>query len=150
MNSLIKLLAKSGLLKPDLDYQLLRISMIIIFVLSDTRNGFEYEAQVLIPYITHGPLISWLYPAFGVRGASWFLGVSEWLIAVLLLMGFRNKTLGSLGALGSVITFVCTVTIIPFMPVPGRHRSADFPRSRPILAPSSSRTSSCWPSPSTC
>ena len=25
-----------------------------------------------------GALISWLYPVFGIRGASWFLGVAEW------------------------------------------------------------------------
>ena len=30
--------------------------------------------------------------------------------------GFWNKKLGILGALGSIATFVCTVTIIPFMP----------------------------------
>jgi uncharacterized membrane protein YkgB len=44
------------------------------------------------------------------------LGVSEWLIAALLLLGFWNKELGILGALGSCATFVSTVTIIPFMP----------------------------------
>jgi uncharacterized membrane protein YkgB len=127
MNSLIKLLAKSGLLQPDLDYRLLRISMIIIFVLFGYQKWFEYEALVLIPYISHGPLISWMYPVFGVRGASWFLGVSEWLIAALLLLGFRNKTLGTFGALGSVVTFVCTVTIIPFIPGAWEASAGGFP-----------------------
>ena len=49
------------------------------------------EAQVLIPYISHGPLIFWLYPVFGIRGASWFLGVSEWLIGALLFLGFWDS-----------------------------------------------------------
>src|SRR2546426_5717104 len=31
----------------------------------------------LIPYISNGPLISWMYPLFGVRGASWLLGVDR-------------------------------------------------------------------------
>jgi uncharacterized membrane protein YkgB len=56
------------------------------------------------------------YPLFGVRGASWFLGVSEWLFGALLFLGFWNKRLGILGAIGSIATFVGTVTIIPFMP----------------------------------
>ena len=81
-----------------------------------TSPGFAYEAQVLIPYISNGPLISWLYPVFGIRGASWFLGVSEWLFGALLFLGFWNKRLGILGAIGSTVTFVGTVTIIPFMP----------------------------------
>jgi uncharacterized membrane protein YkgB len=74
------------------------------------------RSQVLIPYISNGPLIWWMYPVFGIRGTRWFLGVSEWLIGALLFSGFWNKELGILGALGSVVTFVMTVTIIPFMP----------------------------------
>ena len=116
MNPVVKLLAKSGLLTQDLDYHLIRGSMVLIFVLFGYQKWFEYEAQVLIPYISNGPLISWLYPAFGIRGGSWFLGVAEWLFGALLLLGFWNKKLGLLGALGSVATFVATVTIIPFMP----------------------------------
>jgi hypothetical protein len=80
----------------------------------------------LIPYISNGPLIFWMYPVFGVRGASWFLGVSEWLICALLFLGFWNKKLGILGAIGSCATFVSTVTIIPFMPN-GWDASAGFP-----------------------
>jgi uncharacterized membrane protein YkgB len=72
MDSLIKILTKSGLLTNDLDYHLLRASMVIIFLFFGYQKWFEYEAQVLIPYIRNGPLISWMYPVFGIRGASWF------------------------------------------------------------------------------
>jgi uncharacterized membrane protein YkgB len=51
-----------------------------------------------------------------MRGATLFLGVSEWTFGTLLFSGFWNKKLGILGALGSAITFIATVTIIPFMP----------------------------------
>jgi hypothetical protein len=57
-----------------------------------------------------------MYPVFGVKGSSFFLGVSEWLFGALLLAGFWNRKLGILGALGSIVTFVCTITIISFMP----------------------------------
>ncbi len=70
----------------------------------------------MVPYISNGPLIFWMYPVFGIRGASWFLGVSEWTFGALLFAGFWDKRAGVLGALGSVATFVGTVTIIPFMP----------------------------------
>ena len=116
MDALIKTLAKSGLLREDLDYHLIRASMVIIFLFFGYQKWFDYEAQVLIPYISNGPLIFWMYPVFGIRGASWFLGVSEWLFGALLFLGFWNKKLGILGALGSCVTFVMTVTIIPFMP----------------------------------
>src|SRR5215831_3216427 len=127
MNFLINIMIKFGLLKDDLDYHLIRASMVIIFFFFGYQKWFEYEAQVLIPYISNGPLVSWLYPVFGVRGASWFLGVSEWLFGALLLLGFWNKKLGILGAAGSIVTFVATVTIIPFMPNGWDDAAGGFP-----------------------
>src|SRR6201989_1363472 len=116
MNSLFKKLAKSRLFSSDLDYHLVRASMVIIYLLFGYQKWWEYEAQTLIPFISNGPLISWMYPVFGIRGASWFLGVAEWTFGALILLGYWSKRLGMLGAAGSVVTFVLTVTIIPFMP----------------------------------
>ena len=99
VNLLTKGLARLGLLRKDLDYHLMRASMVLVFLLFGYQKWFEYEAQVLIPFISNGPLISWLYPVFGIRGASWFLGVAEWSFGALLLLGFWNKKLGMLGAL---------------------------------------------------
>jgi len=79
MNFLINTLTKFGLLKDDLDYHLVRASMVIIFLVFGYQKWFEYEAQALIPYISNGPLIFWMYPVFGIREATDFLGVSEWL-----------------------------------------------------------------------
>ena len=116
MNSLIKVLIKFGILTEDLDYHLIRAAMVIIFFFFGYQKWFAYEVERLIPYISNGPLIFWLYPAFGMRGATLFLGVSEWTFGTLLFLGFWNKKLGVLGALGSSVTFISTVTIIPFMP----------------------------------
>lgn len=116
MGTLVNALARSGILKKDLDYHLLRAAMVIIFFFFGYQKWWAYEAQRLIPYISNGPLIFWLYPAFGVRGASWFLGSCEWTFGTLLFLGFWNKRLEILGALGSCATFIGTVTIIPFMP----------------------------------
>src|SRR6202022_942908 len=121
------ILTKSGLLTTDLDYHLIRASMVIIFLAFGYQKWWEYEAQVLIPYISNGPLISWMYPVFGIRGASRFLGVSEWLIAALLFLGFWNRKAGILGALGAIATFITTVTIIPFMPDGWAASAGGFP-----------------------
>src|SRR5262249_19334510 len=113
---LTTLLGKTGLLESEFDYHLLRSSMVIIFLFFGYQKWWDYEAQTLIPFISNGPLISWMYPVFGIRGASWFLGVSEWLFGALIFIGFWNKTLGALGAAGSCLSFIMTITIIPFMP----------------------------------
>ena len=70
MNLLIKILTKLGLLTKDLDYHVVRASMVILY---------------------------------------FFFGA-------LIFLGFWNKPLGVLGALGSCVTFIMTITIIPFMP----------------------------------
>ena len=127
MNFVRRILTKLGLLKYDLDYHVVRASMVIIYFFFGYQKWFEYEAQTLIPFISNGPLISWMYPVFGVRGASWFLGVSEWLFGALLFLGFWNKTLGILGALGSCVTFIMTITIIPFMPGGWAASAGGFP-----------------------
>src|ERR1700744_4988471 len=127
MKHLASLLDRVGLLRGDLDFHLVRWSMIIIFFFFGYQKWFWYEAQTLIPYISNGPLISWLHPVFGIQGASWFLGVAEWIICVLLLLGLWNPTLGALGALGSTVAFICPVTIIPFMPGGGAAAAGGFP-----------------------
>ena len=127
MNLLIKILTKLGLLKKDLDYHVVRASMVIIYFFFGYQKWFAYEAQGLIPFISNGPLISWMYPVFGIQGASWFLGVSEWLFGALLFLGFWNKKLGILGALGSCVTFIMTITIIPFMPDGWAASAGGFP-----------------------
>ena len=116
MNSLIKTLARSPLLTGDLDLHVVRGSMALVFLLFGYQKWFEYEAQGLIPFIENGPLTVWMYPVLGLHGATYFLGVSEWLTAALLIWGFWNPRAGVVGAILSVATFVTTVTIIPFMP----------------------------------
>jgi uncharacterized membrane protein YkgB len=49
MNRLIDLLIKIGILKDDLDYYLIRASMVIMFAFFGYQKWFEYEAQALIP-----------------------------------------------------------------------------------------------------
>ena len=115
MDRLINGLAKLAIFKSDFDYHLVRASMVFIAFFFGYQKWFQYEADALIPYISHGPLIFWLYPVFGIRGATYFLGASETLFGVLLFLGFWNRKLGIIGALGFAFSMISTFTIIPFM-----------------------------------
>lgn len=116
LDRFVGILRRLGLLTEDLDYHIIRSAMVIVFLFFGYQKWWAYEADRLIPFISNGPLIWWLYPAFGLRGASWFLGTFEWIFGALLFAGFSDKRLGLLGAAGSAATFIATVTIIPFMP----------------------------------
>ena len=127
MTFVTKILIKLGILKEDLDYHFLRASMVIIYFFFGYQKWFDYEAQGLIPFFTHGPLIFWMYPVFGVKGATYFLGVSEWLFGALLFAGFWNKKAGILGALGMCFAMLATATIIPFIPGGWAASAGGFP-----------------------
>lgn len=116
MNALIKTLEKSGLLRESPTDGLLRTSMILIFYIFGYAKWHAYDVPLLTPLIRASPLISWLIPVFGPHGAVWFLGSAEWIIGTLLLLGFWNSRLGLIGAIGSAVTFICTLTILPFLP----------------------------------
>jgi uncharacterized membrane protein YkgB len=70
LNLLVEILIKFGILKEDRDYHFARASMVIIFLFFGYEKWFDYEAQVLIPYLTNGPFISWMYPVFDIHGAG--------------------------------------------------------------------------------
>src|SRR5262249_14148070 len=123
---LARMMAALGLLSEDLEYHLLRSAMVIIFCFFGYTKWHQYAAQLMIPFISNSPFIFWLYPAFGLRGGARFLGASEWTICALLYAGFWDKRFGVLGAVGATMTFITTVTIIPFIPN-GWDPAAGFP-----------------------
>ena len=134
MKPLFNALIKVGILKDDLDYHLIRASMVIIFLFFGYSKWFSYEAQGLIPLISHGPLIFWLYPVFGIRGAGRFLGTSEWLFCALIFSGFWNKKLGVLGAMGACFAFISTISIIPFLPGAWEKSAGGLPAMTDMVA----------------
>ena len=127
MNLVNRTLVKLGILRDDIDYHFVRGSMVIIFAFFGYQKWFNYEAQALMPFINHGPLIFWMYPVFGIRAATLFLGAAEWIFGLLLLLGFWNRQLGIIGAIGSCFSFIATFTTLPFFPNGWEPSAGGFP-----------------------
>jgi uncharacterized membrane protein YkgB len=134
MNALIRLLTRSGLLSKDLDYHLVRTAMVITFILFGYQKWFPSEAEALFPFIISSPLTFWLYPEFGIRGAAYVLGIAEWLVATLLFFGFWNLKSGILGALGSCLGGIATLTMLLVIPNAWDASAGGFPAMTPIGA----------------
>jgi len=127
MNALIIRLSRTNLFSGDLTSHLVRACMVLTFIIFGYQKWFSFEAHQITPFISHSPLVFWTIPAFGVRGASFFLGTTEWTFGTLIFLGFWNRKLGILGALGSIVTFLGTVTIIPFFPNAWATEAGGFP-----------------------
>jgi uncharacterized membrane protein YkgB len=112
----LSVLAKVRFFDYDVEYYLLRASLIIVFFFFGYEKWFSYATHDLIPFVTSGPFISWLLPLFDIQTVSWFLGFIEWSIGLLLLFGLWSKKLGVIGAMGSACAAATGLSIIPFMP----------------------------------
>ena len=89
MNFLIKMLIKLGIQGENLDYHLIRAGLVVIFFFFGYQKWFEYEAQALIPYISHGPLIFWMYAVFRHSRGHLFsggFGMGVWRSLVLRIL----------------------------------------------------------------
>ena len=78
----------------------LRYGLVGLLVLWGGFKFTAFEAEGIRPLIEHSPLLHWLYPVLGVRGASDLIGVVE--ITAGLLMCARHWRPGW-SALGSLI-----------------------------------------------
>ena len=127
LNRLIFWLSKSAPFSGDLDRHLIRAALVFEFFVFCIQKWNPYTSQMLVPLISHSPVVFWLEPAFGVRGAGYFLGASELIFGSLIFLGFWSPRLGILGALGSIVTFVGTASIILFLPDAWAKEAGGFP-----------------------
>lgn len=126
MSILIKTLTRMGLLKDDLDHHLIRTSMVIICFFFGYQKWFDYEAQGLIPFFAHGPLIFWMVPCSASRAPPTFWAYRNGYSERCCWLGFGTRNWGY--SVRSVRwTFLCTVTIIPFMPDGWAASAGGFP-----------------------
>ena len=127
MNAVIAKLNGLALFRGDLDYKLLRAVMVFTFYIFGVQKWNAFTAEMLVPLISHSPVVFWLEPVFGVRGAGFFLGTSELTFGTLILLGYWYPRLGILGALGSIVTFVGTSSIILLLPDAWAKEAGGFP-----------------------
>ena len=127
VNRLILSFSGSAPFRSDLDRHLIRAAMVFIFFAFSIQKWNAFTAEMLVPLISHSPVVFWIIPAFGVRGAGYFLGTTETIFGALILLGYWSPRLGILGALGSIVTFVGTTSIIPFLPDAWAKEAGGFP-----------------------
>jgi uncharacterized membrane protein YkgB len=127
LDQLILYAARTTPFRSGLACHLIRAAMVFIFFAFSIQKWNQYTAELLVPLISHSPVVFWLEPALGVRGAGYFLGTTEMIFGSLIFLGYWSPRLGILGALGSVVTFIGTTSIIPFLPDAWAKEAGGFP-----------------------
>lgn len=88
----------------------LRWSIVIIFALFGIAKFAAYEAEAIAPIGQAYPLFFWLYPLFGVQGASNVIGAIELLTGAMIALGARLPLAGLIGGLMGMFTFLVTLS----------------------------------------
>jgi uncharacterized membrane protein YkgB len=127
LNQLIILLSGTIPFRSNLDRHLIRAAMIFTFFIFSIQKWTQYTVEMLVPMISHSPVVFWLLPIFGVRGAGYFLATTETIFGTLILLGYWSPRLGILGALGSIVTYIGTTSIIIFLPDAWAREAGGFP-----------------------
>src|SRR6201987_6292509 len=127
LNQLILYASRIILFRSNLDLHLVRAAMVFTFLAFSIQKWNQYTVEMLVPMISHSPIVFWLLPVLGLRGAGYFLATTETIFGFLIFLGYWSPRLGILGALGSIVTYVGTTTIMPFLPGAWAQEAGGFP-----------------------
>lgn len=84
------------------------------------------EAEALVPLISGTPWLAWMYPLFGVGGASRCLGIVEIATALLLIASLRVPRAAIAGGALAAVIFGVTTSLLFVLPI-WDERSGGFP-----------------------
>src|SRR6201987_4986513 len=126
VNQLVLYVSRTIPFRSGLDRHLIRAAMVFTFFAFSIQKWSQYTVELLVPLISHSPVVFWLLPVFGLRGTGYFLATTETIFGTLIFLGYWSPRLGILGALGSIVTYIGTASIIPFLPDAWAHEAGGF------------------------
>lgn len=94
----------------------LRYGLVFLLVAIGIMKFFEFEAIAIRPLVEHSPLMSWMSDAFGLRGASALIGVSELIVGGMMLTRRWFPRVSGYGSLAAAGTFLVTLSFLVTTP----------------------------------
>ena len=90
----------------------LRYGLVFLLVAIGIMKFFEFEAIAIRPLVENSPLLSWMIDAFGLRGASALIGVSELVIGGMMVTRRWFPRISAYGSLAAAGTFLVTLSFL--------------------------------------
>src|SRR5258708_31324708 len=88
------------------------IGMIVMLLWAGKFKMTAPGAEGIVPLVSHSPLISWQFKVFGTYLGSDMIGATEWIAAILLIIGYFKPKAGILGGMILVVMFFTTSTML--------------------------------------
>ena len=90
---------------------LLRYGLAAIMLLFGLQKWTKAEAEGIQPWVSHSPLMSWLYHVTSVQGASIAIGVVELAIAVMMISRCWLPGVAAIGSALAIVMFLITLSL---------------------------------------
>ena len=88
------------------------IGMIVMLLWAGSFKMTAPGAEGIIPLVSNSPLIWWQFKIFGPYVGADLIGLTEWLAALLLIVGYFRPKAGIVGGLILTVMFFTTSTML--------------------------------------
>lgn len=92
-------------------------ALAIIYLWFGGMKFTTYEAHGIYGFVSHSPLLSWTYNFMSINGFSYFLGVLEIAIGLLIAARCLSPKLSAIGGILSAGLFVTTLSFMLSTPL---------------------------------
>lgn len=96
----------------NLAFLVISIGMTVMLLWAGSFKMTRPGAEGIIPLVSNSPLIWWHFKVFGPYIGSDLIGLTEWLYAALILVGYFKPKAGIAGGLVGVVIFFTTSTML--------------------------------------
>ncbi|HST57700.1 MAG TPA: DUF417 family protein [Longimicrobium sp.] len=91
---------------------ILRYGLVAILVYFGAFKFHPVEAEAIRPLVSESPLMGWMYGILGVMGVSILIGITELVVAGLLLARPWSPRAGAIGGIGAAVIFLATLSFL--------------------------------------
>jgi uncharacterized membrane protein YkgB len=101
----------------NVPFLVISIGMIVMLLWAGSYKMTAPGAEGIAPLVDHSPLIWWHFKLFGPYIGSDIIGATEWVAAMLFIVGYLKPKAGVVGGLIATLMFFLTSTM--FFSTPG-------------------------------
>ncbi len=96
----------------NIPFLIISIGMIVMLLWAGSYKITAPGAEGIIPLVSNSPLVSWHFKLFGPYVGSDFIGLTEIVAALFMIVGYLRPKAGIVGGLIATVMFSTTSTMV--------------------------------------
>ena len=88
------------------------LGLVVMLLWAGSYKMTAPGAEGIVPLVSNSPLISWHFKLFGPYLGSDLIGLTEWVAAILISIGYLKPKAGIIGGLIAAVMFLTTSSML--------------------------------------